>query len=885
MFFLRRKTKTLDMRKSLDEEMISFDLYLLDGKSEEKLTLPLEKEQISDYYKLPNFQQYMAWESLYESDLLHEGKLPYSVYYDLLKSEGEMDDNEAVNEFKLILQQLHLPVDSRPVTGELTMESMIGDASLSLELHTTDGANLNRKATGKGAVYELGKNLYLLPVKVYELKQAIKSQYEDPYQKIGICQKLAQEANLDCDSFLSRENYKVIDQYDVNVKVHSPDHIELEVNGEDEVETQFLNHSGNKASVRDGEKRTRYVKTNDVKEDIEKITSKRHITGEEVPLFFDNPYAVLPEHEYQIDLAKFSDRVKGLVEIKKLSPLVSTNGKREWFVDMDSDKEPLDEDELRKLLTDHPDKSYVKHNDEWFFIPPSVRKEIMGETATNDKSSNSYSLDIKDNQDELDYKVEVNRQAKFDEYPIPKNLHATLFPHQEEGYHWLCGLLEHNRGGLLADDMGLGKTIQVITFLLYLDKLEKLKPSLVVLPIALLQNWRAEIEKFAPDLINSVYIHNGSGRSKSSEFIKNQAITITTYDTLKIDQLLFGEVPFEAVICDEAQNVKSHSSQRSHALRAMQANFRLAMTGTPVENSLEDLWAIMDFVQPGYLGSLKDFRQTYVKTVATEQLLEKIRLHYLRRTKKEVLEGKIPKKHDDLIETVEASRKQKELSKDMVQSMTKKDTLPVLSQLRQLYGHPSAVTKEEPTQVLATLKDSPKMEKLISYLEQIKAKNEKALIFTTFRQHNFLLKQLVMEKYGIPAAIIDGATSNRQEIVDMFNRSSGFGILILSVRAAGVGLNITSANHVIHFSRWWNPAVENQATDRAYRIGQEKEVYVYQIITKDQENFPNGTVEEIMHDILQDKKELADNVIIPFDMNALKKELLEKMREKQSIND
>jgi len=221
---------------------------------------------------------------------------------------------------------------------------------------------------------------------------------------------------------------------------------------------------------------------------------------------------------------------------------------------------------------------------------------------------------------------------------------------------------------LLADDMGLGKTIQVITFLLHMKAKQKLKTTLIVLPIALIENWVEEIRKFAPTLLESLYIHRGSGRLSSANRISQYDLVFTSYDTLKIDQLILGKVKFQSVICDEAQNVKSHSSQRSRALRAMQSSFRLAMTGTPVENSLEELWAIMDFVQPGYLQSLREFCRNYIESSNYDGLLEAIKPYYLRRTKKGVLDDRLPKKHPDQIAYVEASSTQKSLAQSMLET-------------------------------------------------------------------------------------------------------------------------------------------------------------------------------------------------------------------------
>jgi SNF2 family DNA or RNA helicase len=200
--------------------------------------------------------------------------------------------------------------------------------------------------------------------------------------------------------------------------------------------------------------------------------------------------------------------------------------------------------------------------------------------------------------------------------------------------------------------------------------------------------------------------------------------------------------------------------------------------------------------------------------------------------------------------------------------------LKMLMRLRQLYGHPRVVIPQYET---LPAHEIPKLETLIAIIEKVRSKNEKFLIFTEFREIQSILKRLFMQKYGIAVPFIDGETNNSQSVVKMFNQSPGFGILILSQKAVGVGLTITSANHVVHYTLWWNPAVENQATDRAYRIGQEKDVFLYQTIITDSSNFPQGTFEELMHELLEKKRELEENVIVPFNMSELQKEIVEKL--------
>jgi SNF2 family DNA or RNA helicase len=867
MFFFKKKQREMKVVLTPIEKGVNIAIHLINGKESIPLNLPLNKAEIEDLYNVPGFINYVAWEELYESGLIEEDNLSYEHYYQIISEDNGVD----------ILQQMGLPTEEIKVNGVLLLISLPQDGQLKLELRTSNGKLLDRIGKQTGAIFKENEHLYLLPKPVYNLKKALQEQYENGYQKVGVCQKHAKEAGIQLENFLEKESYHVVDTYDLDIKVHSHDHIELVAKGNHPFETDHLNQAATVGSVKDGLKRERYVKTEQVKRDLENIFSKKHIKGEEVPIFFENPSAIIPEHDYMIDLEAFSERVRGLIPIEKVRSSFGEGSGFQLFNDSGENSLGYDTNFLIGLMEKYPNQQYVEHEGKWIYLDPTLRRKLL--ELPSDEENNikqHYALDIKDNEEQLDFVMDSNKLSNLQTYPIPTSLKADLFNHQIEGFQWLCHLEEKGIGGLLADDMGLGKTIQVITFLLHQKQRQKLKPTLLVLPIALIENWIEEIHKFAPDLAGSMYIHKGSGRLKSSEMISQYDLVFTSYDTLKIDQLLLGKIKFQSIICDEAQNAKSYSSQRSRALRAMQTDFRLAMTGTPVENSLEELWSIMDFVHPGELGSLREFKRTYIQTNDYDALLKKIQPFYLRRTKKEVLDDRLPTKHPDTVLKVDASNTQKSIAASMLQT---KETgqvaiLNMLMRLRQMYGHPGVVIPQYET---LPANEVPKLEALLGIIEQVRIKNEKILIFTEFRKIQSILKRLFMQKYGIAVPVIDGETNNRQAVVKMFNQTPGFGIMILSQKAAGVGLTITSANHVVHYTRWWNPAVENQATDRAYRIGQEKDVFVYQIITTDSSNFPQGTVEELMHELLERKRELAENVIVPFNMSELQKEMIEKL--------
>jgi SNF2 family DNA or RNA helicase len=271
---------------------------------------------------------------------------------------------------------------------------------------------------------------------------------------------------------------------------------------------------------------------------------------------------------------------------------------------------------------------------------------------------------------------------------------------------------------------------------------------------------------------------------------------------------------------------------------------------------------------PGSFGSLREFNKKYIVTENYEDLKSHLEPYFLRRTKKEVLADKLPRKHDLMVSKVSASPTQANLAEAIWSGVVGASSqkmrgvvLEALIKLRQMYGHPNLVLSQEQHEPILS---TPKMKKFQEIVEKVHANGEKILVFTEFLPLQDLIRQWASETYHLHLPVINGMTSQRQSVVQMFNEKTGFSLMVLSPKAAGVGLNITSANHVLHFTRWWNPAVENQATDRVYRIGQTREVFVYTIITEDAVNFPNGTVEEHIHKLLENRQALADDVIRPY---------------------
>ena len=863
-FFKRKrvaKPASLQLQLSNDNDHIYFHFLKESDGQKIMLSLPLTDEWFRECTRLQGFEQYLAFETLVDEGVIENNNaLPISKYYELLKD----------HEFEQIVGALHLGEEMPQLTGTLQITGSPAAApSFDLRL-LKDNKNLHQIARVQLPFVLQGEQRYHVPEGIYKLWHAIENEhYEDGYEKTAIVRQLAVEANIKLDAFLEREQYHIVDSYKIEPQFLNHQTLKLSLVGKDEQETAHLNAMNIRSSFKQSNARKRYVTPKNILGDVEKIKEKSLFVGEEIPVLLQNPEAYFPDLEQPFNLEDFSDRVIGFVKIVRPT-VMNMNGKREWFDHETGEALEVDEEVLREDILKNPQSKFVKHQKNWVFVDKKLKQSLNLELEDEQQKKDRYALEIMGNEEEVTYSLANKKFTLLKDYKLPEQSVATLFPHQKEGYNWLCSLYEQGISGLLADDMGLGKTIQVITLLQKLQEEGKLFPSLIVLPIALIENWVNEIAKFAPSLSNTIYIHKGSHRLRDIQALKQQKLIFTSYDTLKLDQLLLGQISFECIILDEAQNIKSNASSRSRAIRAMQARFRLAMTGTPVENSLEELWTIMDFVEPGALGALSEFKKRYIKEQDYEGLKNSLQKYYLRRTKDEVLKDKLPQKHILKPIYVQASPLQTELAAAMMANVQAKtsNVLNVIGSLRVLYAHPNALTNFDEVSEIP-----PKFQAVINILKDAHEKGEKVLIFTEFKKVQILLKRYISEQFQISVPIINGETENRSEVVRRFNEEQGFSVMLLSPKAAGVGLTITSANHVIHYTRWWNPAVENQATDRAYRIGQQKEVYVYQIITQDPVNFPNGSVEEIMHQVLTDKSGLAENVIVPFDTSGIQEKV------------
>lgn len=453
---------------------------------------------------------------------------------------------------------------------------------------------------------------------------------------------------------------------------------------------------------------------------------------------------------------------------------------------------------------------------------------------------------------------------------VPEGLHGTLRPYQERGFQWLATMRDLGFGACLADDMGLGKTVQVITCML--DQPAD-APRLIICPTSLLGNWQRELERFSPEM--KIYIHHGSRRPRAQEFIheaRSHNIVLTTYHLAGRDGEDLRQVEWSSIVLDEAQYIKNYRTKQAQSVMKLNAPHRIAMTGTPVENRLSELWSIFQFLNPGYLGTASSFRQTYNAATGPEAegklttLRKLVAPFMLRRLKSD---PDIRRDLPDKIElksycymTVEQAGMYQNVVSDMLGRMSNSEgitrkgiVLSSLTKLKQICDHPYLIGGSGKTDT-GKQERSGKMARLIELLDMIRDSGEAALVFTQYVEMGELLTSRLGRHYGQEPFFLHGGVSkaSRDEMIRLFQQGEGPPIFVLSLKAGGVGLNLTRANHVVHYDRWWNPAVENQATDRVFRIGQQRNVQVHKLICQ-------GTLEERIDELIESKKTLAEQVV------------------------
>jgi SNF2 family DNA or RNA helicase len=470
----------------------------------------------------------------------------------------------------------------------------------------------------------------------------------------------------------------------------------------------------------------------------------------------------------------------------------------------------------------------------------------------------------------------LSNNVKISSIKAPTAFQGTLRPYQLKGVSWLAFLKQFGFGACLADDMGLGKTAELISLLLH-DRATRQGtpqpgPALVICPMSIVGNWHRELQRFAPSL--SVMIHHGHERLSGEAFAeeaKKHDIVITTYSLALRDKEHLSPLDWEYVIVDEAQNIKNESAKQTQAIKKLNATHKIALTGTPVENRLSELWSIMEFLNPGYLGSGKDFRTNFAIPIEkyrnkdrAEALKRMIQPFVLRRLKTDkTIIADLPDKLEMKVFcnlTQEQASLYEAVVKEMLEKIEESEgierkglILSTLLKLKQVCNHPAQFVRDG-----SSLPGrSGKLARLEEMLEEALAAGDKALIFTQFAEMGTLLRHHLQETFACEVLFLHGGTPKKQRdiMIQRFQEDQrGAPLFILSLKAGGVGLNLTAANHVFHFDRWWNPAVEDQATDRAFRIGQKRNVQVHKFVCV-------GTLEERIDMMIEQKKYLAQNII------------------------
>jgi SNF2 family DNA or RNA helicase len=501
--------------------------------------------------------------------------------------------------------------------------------------------------------------------------------------------------------------------------------------------------------------------------------------------------------------------------------------------------------------------------DRWFALDPGTAAQVQSILDAQGASLGpltlkqllglrSAKLDPTIFDDRIDNVVPEMFGAAVTASEAPRDIAATLYPYQLTGWKWLSFLARYDLGGLLADEMGLGKTLQVIS--LIADPGDTtIAPVLVIAPGTLLENWRRELERFAPKL--SVLVHAGPSRTGSPRALRGVDVVVTSYDTVVRDNGLLATVEWDAVVLDEAQSIRNPETARAAAVFSLRRRRSFAITGTPVENRLLDLWSIMNFVAPGHLGTVREFRASYSDDLDGAARLEPmVSPLMLRRRVMEVAQD-LPERIDIDVPLVLPPAEAQAYDALRLAALAEYGAvgpMVAMTKLRQFCGHPLAVG--------LPYGDSdafPKMERLIEICEEVFASGEKVIIFSAYTAVSDLIVSTLRRRLGAWVDQMDGrvALDQRQAVVDGLTTLRQPGALVLNPKVAAAGLNITAATHVIHYGLEWNPALEAQASARAWRRGQDRPVTIHRL-------FFVGTVEEVMNDRLQRKRDISDLAVV-----------------------
>ncbi|HHO54654.1 MAG TPA: DUF4145 domain-containing protein [Deltaproteobacteria bacterium] len=641
----------------------------------------------------------------------------------------------------------------------------------------------------------------------------------------------------------------------------------------------------------DGTPRRRTVVLSDVaREGAKKILNLRWQRAKSEPYLIDAPESVLDPELF--DLSEYSDRVVGFAPVVfRVNRSAISAQSEEGLLSGKQDGEllelaltPEEEATLAGLLqaASRGNRQYIRFKEQWIRVPSeATARELAGAT---ERRAERKTLVIQENLEEAAFMPDDAGEGllvEIGERPPCLAQAFDLLPHQHTGWRWLAGHAAVVPGasdhGMLADDMGLGKTLQVLSLMSTLQDRDKLSPCLLVAPASLLQNWEREADRFFPGrFTDRARLVGRQGKPTGHVWV------MCSYETLRNRQLELGRIRWRLMVCDESHRIRNPTAQLTHAVMAMDTERRIALSGTPLQNSLEDLWTQFDWLSPGFLGDLKSFRETYnsrrreapgTRQATLAGLREQIEPRILRRRKEDEVADSLPPKHIHRIR-LEATPLQAELYDRILQEHreTGGSALGTVQRLLQVTAHPRALS-DEPSLVL-----HPKMQWLLELLAEIESKGEKAIVFAEWYALQDDLVHQVEARFGKAVERINGRVEAglRLAKIERFNEALGFEVMVLGPKAAGVGLNITGANHVVHFTRHWNPAHEAQATDRAYRIGQTRPVHVYLPIVHHRRT---QTVEQHLDRLLERKVALMHDVLMPTEDLKLTRDLEQVLQE------
>jgi len=789
-----------------------------------------------------------------------------------------------------------------------------------------------------GAIVEIDTRQYLLSENQFLVIEAIDGFNTLPNSERTFSKNLKHFSEI---KNFSKEAATLLDSYLQNQEVYLPDKIKVNIAFENntleitpalgiERNNDFLKvfdtFQGIREvyPIRDSQgQTTRVVFDEKQKNELEKLKKKRKINDpNEIAEIVEHPENYFDDEVIDISIF-YSERVKEIGVYKpKFYPFVCPY-KSEWIpgiaikdkvqgekrIHFKTSIELKEFENEKRVAEGNGNKSFswqgseIPIEDANKFISIAKKQfENPSQPVSKTGKSDDEVLIVKENAEFLEYVEEISTPIKLNHsFTKLNNLNPILElkDHQIEGIAWLQTLFKEKLSGcLLADDMGLGKTLQLLYFIEWHSKQNiDAKPYLVVAPVTLLENWENEYENyFSPPnlpmtLLYKTFILTKEFSKQQVEQLQKKQIILTNYETLRTYQFNLCAVDYAVVVLDEAQKIKTPGTLITNVSKALKADFKIAMTGTPVENTLVDIWCIMDYSVPGLLGNAKEFAKEFQNPMKDEnisikelgdKLRKKIGIFIKRRLKHDVAKD-LPKKYDDEKSKIKRSMPERQYEQYKIEIERAKNSdlkgidkrnqiLQSLWAIRDISDHPylvhSQISNFTSDELIST---SAKLQILIELLSNIKTKMEKAIIYADRKETQKMLQRVIFDYFNILPSIVNGETPSiktlesktklsRQQTIDRFQIEDGFNVIVMSPLAAGVGLNVTSANHVIHFTRHWNPAKEEQATDRAYRIGQKKDVYVYypMAVSDEFESF-----DIVLDKLLARKKSLASHTLFP----------------------